>query len=217
MKCTIKVTYLCIQSLKLIAIYYTFTQADREADLISNLTLTDFCPEIPLLGDQNELVYNVCLGRSLSLIQAIQAINVALNNEECSTVAVPFFCDAMFSLCSNDSYVIDLEEECVQVRDDNCTIEWRLLENVFDVSLPSCGSFSTNGSLTFDKAPPLDTCPDQFNVYCDSVCLPSCKDFSQFSHDATVAAFALTIVFQLVGIISGVITLIGCLFNRKKM
>ena len=142
---------------------------------------------------------------------------MALNNEECSAAAMPFFCSAMFSLCSDDSYVVDLEEECVQVRDDNCTLEWRVLENIYDVSIPSCDSFSVDGTLTFDEAPPANTCPDQFDLYCDSVCLPSCEDFSQFSREATVVSFALIITFQLTGVISGVITLIGCLFNRKKM
>lgn len=123
----------------------------------------------------------------------------------------------MFSLCSDDSYVVDLEEECVQVRDNNCTIEWRVLENIYGVSIPSCESFSVGGTLTFDKAPPVNTCPDQFDLYCDSVCLPSCEDFSQFSDEATVVSYALIITFQLTGVISGVITLIGCLFNRKKM
>ena len=175
------------------------------------------CPEVPPLGDQSEFYYNTCLSISLSLVQAVQAINLALNNEECSAAAMPFFCSAMFSLCSDDSYVDDLEEQCVQVRDDNCTIEWRVLENIYDVSIPSCDSFSVGGTLTLDKAPPVNTCPDQFNLYCDSVCLPSCEDFSQFSHEATVVSYALIITFQLTGVISGVITLIGCLFNRKKM
>lgn len=184
---------------------------------MSNSTLADFCPEIPPIGNQSEFIYNLCLESSLSLVEAVHAINLALNNEECNIAAVPFFCDAMFSLCSDDSYVVDLEQECIQVRDENCTTEWRVLENIFDVSIPSCESFSANGALSFAKAPALDTCPDQFNVYCDSVCLPSCEDFSQFSHDATVASYALIITFQLTGVVSGVITLIGCLFNRKKM
>lgn len=196
-------------------------QADRKAISMSNLTLADFCPEIPSLGSQNELFYNTCLRSSQSLVQAIHAINLVLNNEQCSNAAVPFFCNATFLLCGDDSFDVssfnmDLKKECLQVRDNDCTIEWRILENIFNVPIPSCESFAVNKNLTFSKAPAL-TCPDQFNVFCDSVCLPSCEDFSQYSDDATLASYVLVFVFQLIGLISGVITLIACLFNRKKM
>ena len=193
-----------------------FTQADFEPAPLSNLTIADYCHELPPLGDQDELVYNFCLTNSLSLIQALLAVNLVLENEECNKAAIPFLCNATFSLCSDNSSVLDLKEECIQVRDDKCAIEWRILENIFNVPIPSCDSLSTNGTLTFAKAPQL-TCPDQFDAFCDSVCLPSCGEFSQHSDDAAVASRVLAIFFEAIGLISGVITLIACLFNRKKM
>ena len=182
---------------------------------MSNVTLSDFCPEIPSLGNQDESTYNLCLNDALFLVQAIHT--ASLNNDQCNNAAIPFFCKAIFSLCSDNTFVAeDLEEECVNVRDDNCTIEWRVLENIFSVPIPSCESFIANGTLTFTTAPLL-TCPDQFNVFCNSVCLPSCSDFSLFSEDATFINYAFMVIFELIGLISGVITLIACLFNRKKM
>ena len=183
---------------------------------LSNLTIADYCPEVKPHGNQNESSYNICLNISLSLIQALHAVNLVLENEECIKAAIPFLCNATFLLCSDNSLVLDLKEECIQVRDDYCTTEWRVLENIFNAPIPSCDSFSVNANLTFAKAPPL-TCPDQFDTFCDSVCLPSCKDFSQNSHAATVVSHVLTIIFEAVGLISGVITLIACLFNREKM
>jgi len=182
----------------------------------SNLTLADFCPKIPPLGNQNELVYNICLAKSLSLVQAVHAISTTFKNDECTNAALPFLCNATFSLCSDDSFVADLNNECIQVRDNNCTIEWRVLENMFDFPIPSCESFALDGNLTFAKAP-SPTCPDQFGLFCGSVCLPLCKDFSQYSEGAIDAANALTIVFQAIGLLSGVVTLIACIMNRKKM
>ena len=191
-------------------------QADFEPILSLNLTIADFCPEVPPLGDQEELFYNFCLRNSLSLVKAILAINSVLENEECNKAAIPFLCNATFSLCSDSSFTLDLKEQCLQVRDHNCTIEWRVLENIYGVSIPSCDSYIMNGSLTFAKAPQL-TCPDQFDTFCDSICLPSCEDFSLYSRDAVVASHVLVIIFEVVGLISGVITLIACLVNKKKM
>ena len=194
-----------------------FIQVNRPAVLMSNVTLADFCPEIPPLGNQNAIIYNLCLNNALSLLQAMRTVSLVLNNEQCINAAIPFFCKAVFSLCSDDSFVAeDLEEECIHVRDNNCTIEWRILENIFNVPVPSCESFVVNGTLTFTKAPPL-TCPDQFDFFCDSVCLPLCPDFSQYSQVANVTNYALLVVFELIGLIGGVITLIVCLLNRKKM
>ena len=111
---------------------------------------------------------------------------------------------------------MDISEECEQVRDNDCPIEWRVLENFFGVPIPSCESFSENGTLTFSEAPPLN-CSDQFDVFCGSLCLPLCSEFSQISHNAAVTANALTILFEVIGLIGGVITLIACFFNRKTM
>ena len=168
-------------------------QANRQTVLKSNKTLSDFCHEISPLGNQDE---NISL-----IVQVIRTVSVMLNNEQCINAVIPFFCKAVFS-----SYE-DLEEECVHIRDNNCTTEWRVLENIFNVSIPGCKS---------TKAKPLN-CPDQFSVFCDSVCLPSCPDFSQFSEVANVTNYAVMVIFELIGLISGVITLVACLFNRKKM
>ena len=181
-----------------------------------NISLGEVCPEVPPLTTQDETFYQLCLSQSQSLVQSMLSINTALNNDQCNSSTVPFFCNATYSLCGDDTYMIDIFEECVQVRDNDCAIEWRVLENFFDVPIPDCGSFSGDGNLSFAKAPPLN-CSDQFDVFCDSMCLPVCSEFSQTSHDAAVTSNALTILFEVIGIISGIITLIACVFNRKTM
>ena len=177
----------------------------------------DYCPELPSLVSQKEkLYYNACLTFALPLVQAVHAINSVLRNKQCNNSALPFFCKAVFSICGNDSFFTNLTEECVTVRDNDCSVEWRVLENIFDISIPSCESFTINKGLVFAKAPPLK-CPDQFNVFCSSVCLPVCEQYSQVSHGATVASTVLVIIFIIIGIIGGLITLIACICNREKM
>jgi len=140
-----------------------------------------------------------------------------LRNKQCNNSALPFFCKVVFSLCGDDSsFIMDLMEECITVRDNDCPVEWRVLENIFDISIPSCESYIANRNITFTKAPP-PKCPDQFDVFCGSLCLPVCEQYSQVSHDATIASTVLTIIFLIIGLMGGVITLITCICNREKM
>ena len=191
-------------------------QANTGSVSLPSTSLGEVCPEVPPLTTQDEAFYQLCLNQSQSLVQSVLAINTALNNDQCNSSAVPFFCNATYSLCGDDTYMMDISVECVQVRDNDCAIEWRVLENFLGVPIPDCGSFSEDGNLSFTKAPPLN-CSDQFDVFCDSMCLPVCSEFSQISHDAAVTSNALTILFEVIGLIGGVITLIACVFNRKTM
>ena len=87
---------------------------------------------------------------------------VNMSNSRCNTSALPFFCDATYLLCGDESFMTNISEVCVQVRDDYCAVEWRVLENFLNIPIPDCDSYS--GNLTFTKAPPLD-CPDQFDTF----------------------------------------------------
>jgi len=181
---------------------------------LPNISLDDVCPQIPPLTTQNEDFYKVCLIQSLRLVKSVYAVNMVLNNSRCNTSALPFFCDATYLLCGDETSMINISEVCIQVRDDYCAVEWRVLENFLSITIPDCGSYS--GNLTFTKAPPLD-CPDQFDTFCGSLCLPVCSKFYQISQNAATASDALTIAFEAIGIIGGIITLLACVFNWKKM
>jgi len=177
----------------------------------------EFCSELPPLTTQNEILYNVCLTSSMTLLQSIQAINLVVNNEQCENLAFPFFCNVTHVLCGNaSSFVVGIEEKCVQIRDYDCAVEWRVLENIFGIGLPDCMSFAKDGNLSFSKAPAL-ACPDEFNVYCGSICLPSCKEFYQISSNAITAANVATITSICLGLLGGVFTLIMSILNRRKM
>ena len=125
----------------------------------------------------------------------------------------------MYSLCGDDdNFTAGLMEECVEVRDNDCPIEWRVFDNIFNASLhfPSCESYTGNSTITFAKAPPLN-CPDQFDEFCGSLCLPVCEEYSQVSRDAAIASDVLTVIFIILGLIGGSVTLVACIINREKM
>ena len=152
-------------------------------------------------------------------MQYLLNINSIVRNKQCNNSAVPFFCNAMNFLCGDDDNSTDgLMEECVEVRDNDCPIEWRALDSIFDAPsyFPSCESYTANTNLTFAKAPPLN-CPDQFNEFCGSLCLPVCEEYSQVSRDAAIASDVLTVTFIIIGLIGGIVTLVACVFNREKM
>ena len=121
----------------------------------------------------------------------------------------------MYSLCGDDdNFTAGLMEECEEICDNDCPIDCRTLDNIFDVSL-SCDT-AANGTKTLAKAPPL-ICPDQFDEYCGLLCLPVCEEYSQVSRDAAKASDVLTVIFIILGLIGGSVTLVACIINREKM
>ena len=182
---------------------------------MANVGLNDLCPDIPFLTTQDNSIQQLCLQRPLQLAQSVLAVSTTLQNDQCSSSVLPFFCNASDSLCGEGDSV-DLSAECEHIRDNDCVLEWRLLENFINISIPDCQSFTEDGNLTFSRAPQL-TCPDQFDLFCDTFCLPVCSEFSLLSHDYEAVGKILQILFQGVGIVGGLITLITCILNRKTM
>lgn len=131
---------------------------------------------------------------------------------------MPFICNTTQLLCGNDSsFAASLEEKCIQIRDHNCAVEWRVYENVFGNTLPDCASFAKNKNVTYSKAPALVCDGESHDVYCGSFCLPSCEDFSQISNDASTAAKYVIVILMGIGLLGGVFTLIVSIMNRRKM
>ena len=153
------------------------------------------------------------------ILQSVYHLSVALENSHCTTDLLNFACSAV-ELEINNTYNtdIDLAERCFEVRDGKCSVEWRIAEVFFNISLPDCESFNTSMKFMASRAPALD-CPDNFGVFCDSLCQPLCAEFSvSLFNAATITANkAIHIILYLISIFGGVITLIACYFHRKKM
>ena len=142
-----------------------------------------------------------------------------LENSQCTTDLLNFACNTV-ELEINKTYNtdIDLAERCFEVRDNKCSVEWRIAEVFFNISLPDCESFNENVKFVTSKAPVLD-CPDNFVVFCGSLCQPMCTEFSLslFNAVTITANKAIHIILYFISIIGGVITLIACYFHREKM
>ena len=147
-------------------------------------------------------------------MQYLPTINSVLRNEQCNDLAMPCLCKALYSLCGDDNnFTASIIEECEEICDNDCPVDCRTLDNIFDVSL----SYDTaNDTKALAKAPPL-ICPDQFDEYCGLLCLPVCEEYSQVSRDAAKASDVLTVIFIILGLIGGSVTLVACIFNREKM
>ena len=168
------------------------------------------CNESKICSDCNETEYH-----ELDILQTVHDLSVALGNDQCSEAILQFFCKAT-NLIDVDNYTVTLIEGCSQVRDDECAAEWRIAENFFNVSLPDCSSFDTDTNFTTARAPVLG-CPDDFGVFCGSICQPLCDEISIFNDAATAAYKILNITFHTMSLIGGVITFLACCLRKKKM
>ena len=140
-------------------------------------------------------------------------LSVVLENDQCSDAISQFYCNAVDTV-NNHSH--NLITECLEVRDDICAAEWRMVESFLDFTLPSCNNFYGSKNFTSEKAPAL-SCPAGFDIFCGSLCQPLCDEFSLFSDVATVAYRVLNVMFHVVAIIAGVVTILACCVHRTKM
>ena len=146
----------------------------------------------------------------LLTLQAVYDLSVVLENDQCSDAISQFYCNAI------DDDTHDLITECLEVRDDTCAAEWRMIESFINLTLPSCVGFYGVNNFTSEKAPALN-CPVDFGIFCGSLCQPLCAEFSLFSDAATVAYKVLNIMFHITAIIAGVVTILACYIHRTKM
>lgn len=158
-----------------------------------------------------------CNETNSEALQFIYYLSTLLENKQCTTNVFNFTCSTIeFEISNASNMDEDLIEKCIRVRDKKCSAEWRIAENLFDIMLPDCSSFSENANFTVSRAPILD-CPDNFGVSCDSLCLPLCGAFSLFNNTVIVIYIVLNILLFTISIVAGVITLIACYFHRDKM
>ena len=133
----------------------------------------------------------------------------ALTNEFCAKRTYLVFCEALnFCSISNDTAARSLL--CTLVRQQYCTAEWRIMEvNNRSEYLIDCDGFGETGK---------PSCIEQFDLADgDSVCLPLCKEFSQYDEKFTDTIVALNAFVHLVNVLGGVVSFFACIVNRKKM
>jgi len=156
-----------------------------------------------------EYEYNLnssCVHRLFDLYEAL-----GMKDNNCSTYCMrnetfKLFCDALHN-CDNISYVNNIM--CQEVRQDYCTSEWRKLELNGSEELIDCDKYGETATLN---------CSDQFGLdENDSICLPLCAKFSQYSEAFTNVYVSVRTVLILISTIGGIITFIVSIWKRKKM
>lgn len=163
------------------------------------------CNENELCSDCNKTEYH-----KLEILQPIYSLSVILGNDQCSEAVLLFFCNAA------NNNISALMRECKTLRDDECAAEWRITENLLKIELPSCSSFEDGVNFTTARAPIL-SCPDDFEVFCGSLCLPLCDEVSIFNDVTTIVYEVLDIILHSLSLIGGVVVFFACCLRKRKM
>lgn len=175
-----------------------------------NITLISLCNESELCSNCYDIEFVELLNQ---ILQPVYELSFALGNGQCGEAVLQFFCNVI-DVIDDDGQA--LFQQCLEVRDDKCAAEWRIAEIFFDVPLPSCDSFNGSSNFTFERAPVL-SCPDDFGIFCGSLCQPLCARISLFNDAATVAYEVINIILHTISVVAGVITILVCCIQRKKM
>ena len=149
----------------------------------------------------------------LKILKPVYHLSFVVANNQCSQAILQFLCN-WINIIDDENY--NLIKECFKMRDDTCAAEWRIAENLFNFSLPDCSNFNSDGNFVTARAPVLK-CPDDYGIFCGSICQPLCDKVSLFNDAATAASKVLNIIFHTICLIGGVVTLFVCCLRKRKM
>jgi len=180
-------------------------------------TLVEMCQKY--ISNESIYLLDNCSSTEATAISFVYDIASKNGRSQCVVNGMQFFCDAITFLCedftfSNMSSSL-LSEKCVQIRDNQCGAEWRIVENFFNLSLPDCDKFDSGISITYASDIPNLQCPDKFREFCGSVCLPVCGE--PLAGDVVDVFKISIVVFYIISLTGGVITLIVSIIKRKTM
>ena len=115
-----------------------------------------------------------------------------------------FYCTEV-NMCNEIDYLrnesqslfLPSAQDCIQFKNDTCEDKWKKLTDTF-LNLSDCSTYYIHNEST-------SMCPDQFGIFCNTLCLPLCHEFSQNENSVT---FAIDIIIKINFFIAN---LIGCL------
>ena len=130
-------------------------------------------------------------------------------NEFCVNAAYELFCGALVQ-CSIGQDVAARSLLCTQVRQINCSAEWRILEvNNRSEELIDCQGLGETSQ---------PNCTEQFDLADNnSICLPLCTEFSQHGEKNTNFIVASSAIGHLVNVVGGIIVIVAYILNKTKM
>ena len=172
-------------------------------------------------------VYQSQMNHSMSNCNDIQAsavtalalvydLGIMLDSRSCVEGGISFFFNSTAVLSGNASGSSMLTEECVEIRDNDCAMEWRIIGNLLpNVSIPDCSSFDDGANLTFSAVAPPQTCPNNFDVFCDTFCLPVCGEASPYS-DSTANFYHVWSILMVAISLTGAIAAFVAFFLKRE-
>ena len=140
---------------------------------------------------------------------------------ECRQTAIPFICQYVYPPClNNTSYQLITGEQCNYVKDEACPTEWRIAMAILPNLLPDCEIFNSDILESYPRLRQNESnetfCIDQFDTYCDKLCVPSCKHFSQYDEAITSYRKAADAIAAIIGLIGGILFIIVAV-RRKNL
>ena len=142
-----------------------------------------------------------------------------LVSKECLSVAVPFLCQHYFPPCdSNGNVQFITQQQCINIREEVCLSEWRLvMATELGSLLPVCEAVGVSDNSTEKMSrliPPK--CHYQFKEFC-GVCLPLCGMFSQYPDQIKLIEKTVIIIAAVMALIGGILVFIASTIRRKEM
>ena len=191
-------------------------QIDLEMhEIMSYDTAIDVC--------QSQMNYSIETLSSCNDVQAsavtalafVYSLGIMLDSRSCVEGGISFFCNDTAVLCDNASGSSMLTEECVEICDNDCAMEWKIVNLLPNVSVPDCSSFDTDANLNFSVAAPPVTCPNNFDVFCDTFCLPVCGEASPYS-DGITNFYNVWLILMTVISLTGTIAAFVAFYLKKE-
>jgi len=174
---------------------------------------------IPILNRTKSDIIKSCSNSSvkwdstsseLDTLVVIYLISIQLRNVRCQNAIPSLYCN------NNEEFMCIDNEMCSVIRDTNCAIEWRLAENVFNFSKPLSRCCNNHSNQLAETTPSL-SCTDEFVLTCDSICMISCEDFSQYTESATKSYFRVFIFSGNSLMVGAFIVIFLSIIKRKTM
>ena len=175
---------------------------------------------------QSQMNYSTEALSSCNDVQAVTALALVyglgtmLDSRSCVEDGISFFCNSIAVLCGNVNGSSLLTEECVEIRDSNCAVEWRIVGNLLpNVSVPDCSSLDDEANLTFSAVTPPQTCPNDFDVFCNTFCLPVCGETSPQMYSDSIINFyhVWAILMVVISLTGGIVVFIAVYLKRETM
>ena len=144
----------------------------------------------------------------------IAILNISISTKNCTNNPMFYYCTEV-NMCNeinnlhieSQNLFLSAAQDCNKLKDGMCEDRW----NETSSNLSNCSTYYIQ-----NESSPV--CPDQFGVFCNTLCLPLCNEFSQNENSVTYAIDSLIkLNFFIANLISCLVIVVSILMKRKKI